>query len=156
MPQDPPVAHTVLVVDDHPVVRRGLAMMLAGEQWIEHVVEAGTAQEARRLVTLDRPDIAVVDLTLPDGDGVSLIREMSIAAPDCVVLVVTMTNDPGTVRAALDAGARRLDVLKDASPELLIAALRTAAAGGRVLGPEVTVAKPAPTDPGTCRHRSTR
>jgi DNA-binding NarL/FixJ family response regulator len=127
---------TVLVVDDHPVVRHGMAAMLAAESWVDRVVEAGTVAEARRAATTDQPDVAVVDLTLPDGDGVRLIRDLPAIAPRCATLVVTMTNDTGTVRAALDAGARGY-VLKDAAPDVLVAAVRTVAAGGRVLGPRV-------------------
>lgn len=137
MSNEVPDAHSVLVVDDHPVVRRGMAAMLATEQWIGQVIEAGTADEARQLATINQPTIAVVDLTLPDGDGVSLIRDVTRAVPGCAVIVVTMTNDPGTVRAALDAGARGY-LLKDAAPDVLVAALRTVAAGGQVLGPRVT------------------
>jgi two-component system, NarL family, nitrate/nitrite response regulator NarL len=93
----------VLVVDDHPVVRQGMAAMLAAEGWSGPVLEAGTVAEARRLATLERPGVAVVDLTLPDGDGIGLIRDLSAVVPCCAVVVVTMTNDAGAVRAALAA-----------------------------------------------------
>jgi DNA-binding NarL/FixJ family response regulator len=126
----------LLVVDDHPVVRQGMAAMFAAEGWSGRVLEAGTIAEARRLATLERPDVAIVDLTLPDGDGVTLVRELSARTPRCAVVVVTMTRDVGVVHAALDAGARGY-VLKDAAPETLVAAVRTVVAGGRVLGPGV-------------------
>jgi DNA-binding NarL/FixJ family response regulator len=131
-----PDTHTVLIVDDHPVVRHGMAMLLAQEQWIDRVVQAGTADEARRLATLERPGIAVLDLTLPDGDGILLIRDVLAAVPGCSIVIVTMTNDPAAVRAATEAGARGY-VLKDASPLMLVAAMRTVAEGGRILGPGV-------------------
>lgn len=136
-----PDTHTVLIVDDHPVVRHGMAMLLAQEQWIDRVVEAGTADEARRLATLERPGIAVLDLTLPDGDGILLIRDVLAAVPGCSIVIVTMTNDPAAVRAATEAGARGY-VLKDASPLMLVAAVRTVAEGGRILGPGVDPAVP--------------
>jgi DNA-binding NarL/FixJ family response regulator len=128
-----PTDRTVLVVDDHPIVRWGMASMLAAEPWIGRVVEAGALHEARQCATLERPDVAVVDLGLPDGDGVSLIRELRTLVPSCAVVVVTMTNDPGTVHTALEAGARGY-VLKDAAPNVIVAAVRTVAAGGRILG----------------------
>jgi DNA-binding NarL/FixJ family response regulator len=127
---------TVLVVDDHPVVRRGLTALLQAETWVHRVVEAGTLADARRAATVESPDVAVVDLTLPDGDGIALLRHLSATAPRCRALVMTMTADPGTVRAALDAGARGY-LLKDSDPEVVVASLRTVAAGGQVLGPRV-------------------
>lgn len=134
---------TALVVDDHPVVRRGLVSLLAGEPGIGRVVEAGGVGEARRLATLDRPELALVDLGLPDGDGVALVRALLTIAPTCAVLIMTMTNDPGTVRAAVAAGARGY-VLKDTDPETLLAAVRTVRAGGRALGPGVDDGSAAP------------
>lgn len=126
----------VLVVDDHPVVRRGLAALLLGERGVARVIEAGGAADARRLATLDAPTLAIVDLGLPDGDGVDLVRGLRTIAPACAIVVMTMTNDPGTVRAAVTAGARGY-VLKDTDPETLLAAVRTVRAGGRTLGPGV-------------------
>ncbi|GAB2961821.1 response regulator transcription factor [Micromonospora polyrhachis] len=129
---------TILVVDDHPVVRRGMLAMFAVEPETTTLIEAGTADDARRLATLDRPDIAIVDLILGDGaeTGLDLIRDLLTIAPACTVVVVTMANDPQTVLAALRAGARGY-LLKDTAPEMLVAAVQTAAVGGRVLGPKV-------------------
>jgi DNA-binding NarL/FixJ family response regulator len=127
---------TVLVVDDHPVVRRGMVALLAAEPWVRRTIEAGTLADARRLLTTEKPELVVVDLTLPDGDGTELIREMKTIAPACAAVVVTMSNDAGAVDAALRAGAQGY-VLKDAAPELLVGALRTVADGGRILGPRV-------------------
>jgi two-component system, NarL family, nitrate/nitrite response regulator NarL len=137
VPEDEMVGRTVLLVDDHPVVRRGMVALLAVESWVGRTIEAGTLAEARRLVTTERPDIVAVDLTLPDGDGTELIREMATIAPGCAAIVVTMSNDPGAVDAALRAGAQGY-LLKDAAPELLIGALRAVAGGGRILGPGVS------------------
>ncbi|WP_239163311.1 response regulator transcription factor [Paractinoplanes rishiriensis] len=130
------MALRVLVVDDHPVVRKGLTAMLTAESWVSAVVEADTLAAARRAATTDRPDVAVVDLSLPDGDGITLVRELGTIAPRCAALIVTVTADAGTVRAALAAGARGY-LLKDADPDLVVAAVRTVAAGGTVLGPQV-------------------
>lgn len=126
----------VLLVDDHPVVRRGLAAMLAGEPWVGRLIEAGTVAEALRLAVLEKPDAAVVDLGLPDGDGVSLIRRLRHAVPGCLALVLTMTQDDTTVQACLAAGATGY-LLKESAPDALLPALRTVLDGGLVLGPQV-------------------
>ncbi len=126
----------VLLVDDHPVVRRGLAAMLNGESWVTRLVEAGTVADALKLAVLERPDAAVVDLGLPDGDGVSLIRRLRHAVPGCAVLVLTMTQDDATVQACLAAGATGY-LLKESAPDALLPALRTVLDGGLVLGPQV-------------------
>ena len=96
-------AATVLVVDDHPVVRRGLAAMLGLEDWVGRVVEAGSVREGAAVGATERAD-AVVDLGLPDGDGVELVRRLR-RAPGCPVLVLTMTRDEGSCAPALAAGA---------------------------------------------------
>lgn len=129
-------AAVVLLVDDHPVVRRGLAAMLGGVSWVGGLIEAGTVAEALRLGVLEKPDAAVVDLGLPDGDGVSLIRRLRHAVPDCAVLVLTMTHDDATVQACLAAGATGY-LLKESAPDALLPALRTVLDGGLVLGPRV-------------------
>jgi len=149
-PDSPPADRTVLVIDDHPIVRRGMVALLTAEPWVAEVRQAGSLAEARQAMTIDPPDVAVVDLTLPDGDGVELLRELPRLAPGCVALVMTMSNDAATVRSVLATGARGY-VLKDSDPELIAAAVRTVAAGGRVLGPDVADgpaagAPPAPFD----------
>lgn len=126
----------VLLVDDHPVVRRGLAAMLNGEPWVTRLVEAGTVADALKVAVLEKPDAAVVDLGLPDGDGVSLIRRLRHAVPGCAVLVLTMTQDDATVQACLAAGATGY-LLKESAPDALLPALRTVLDGGLVLGPQV-------------------
>ena len=126
----------VLLVDDHPIVRRGLAALLVPEPWVARLVEAGTFTEASRAVVAEKPDLAVVDLGLPDGDGVDLIRQIRRDCPGCGVLVLTMTRDDGTVRACLEAGAAGY-LLKDAAGTGLVDALHTVHGGGLVLGPQV-------------------
>ena len=128
-------AATVLVVDDHPVVRRGLAAMLGLEDWVGRVVEAGSVREGAAVGATERADVAVVDLGLPDGDGVELVRRLR-RAPGCPVLVLTMTRDEGVVRACLAAGAGGY-LLKDSPPDAVVRAARTVLDGGLVLGPEV-------------------
>jgi len=128
-------AATVLVVDDHPVVRRGLTAMLGLEEWVGRVVEAGSVRNGAALGATERVDVAVVDLGLPDGDGVELVRRLR-RSPGCPVLVLTMTRDEGIVRACLAAGAGGY-LLKDSPPDAVVRAARTVLDGGLVLGPEV-------------------
>ena len=126
----------VLLVDDHPIVRRGMAALLAAQPWVARTVEAGTVAAAAEAAVVERPDAAVVDLGLPDGDGVALIRRIRRTAPECALLVLTMTRDPDTVRACLEAGAGGY-LLKESAPDALVSALRTVLDGGVYLGPHV-------------------
>ncbi len=128
---------TVLLVDDHPLVRRGLSALLGLEPWVGRVVEAGSVAEAAREAVLAVPDVAVVDLGLPDGDGVDLVRRLR-RSPGCPVLVLTMSREPAAVRGSLDAGATGY-VLKDSQPDVVVRAARTVLDGGLVLGPAVAL-----------------
>lgn len=110
----------IIVVDDHEVVRHGLAAALATED-VELVGTAGTAAQALDLARSTRPDLAVVDLRLPDLSGVELVRRLVAARPGIAVVVLSTYLDEVTVRACLDAGARAY-VTKSAG----VAELRTA------------------------------
>ncbi len=129
-------AHTVLLVDDHPVVVRGLAALLAGEDWVAGTHVAGTVAEALALATQHHPSLAVVDVRLPDGDGLEVVRRLGSLVPGCRSLVLTMDAADGTVRRAVAAGAAGF-LHKDADPDLIVDAVRTLAHGGTVLGPDV-------------------
>ena len=121
----------VLIVDDHPVVLRGLASLIASDEGLTLVGAAGSVGEA---VELDgEPDVAVVDLHLPDGDGISLGSVLKSRWPRLRVLILTMNADSNSVVRSLGAG---LDgyVLKDAHPEELLSAIHSAATGSLVLG----------------------
>ncbi len=126
----------VLIVDDHPVVRRGLRTMLEAEQWVDDVVEAATVAEAIKEVTAGSPQVVAMDVRLPDGDGVEATRRILLAHPQTRVLMLSMTGDDDVVTRALQAGARGY-VLKDQDPDELVTALRTVASGGVVLGPSI-------------------
>lgn len=126
----------VLIVDDHPVVRRGLRTMLAGEPWVAEVVEAATVAEALTEAVLRRVGVVAMDVALPDGDGVEATRRILRDNPDVKVLMLTMTEDEETVARALRAGALGY-VLKDTDPDTILDALRTVAGGGIVLGPRI-------------------
>lgn len=126
----------LLIVDDHPVVRRGLCTMLEGETWVEEVVEAATVAGAVKEAVTCRVHVVAMDVTLPDGDGIDATRRIMRACPEARILVLTMADDADTVARAFGAGARGY-LLKDTDPEMVIDALRTVAAGGVVLGPRI-------------------
>ena len=123
----------VLIVDDHPVFRDGLAGMLATLADVEVAGTAGTAEEALTAVQAGAPDIVLMDINLPGASGAEATRAVLAAAPGTAVLVVSMVDDDDSVFAALAAGARGY-VLKGASAGEITAALRTVAAGGAVFG----------------------
>jgi DNA-binding NarL/FixJ family response regulator len=125
----------VLIVDDHPIFRDGLAGLLATVPNVEVVGTAGTAEEALAALQTTQPDVVLMDINLPGASGVEATRQASQVAPSTAVLMVTMVDDDDSVYAALAAGARGY-VLKGASGEIT-AALRTVAAGGAVFGPGV-------------------
>ena len=123
----------VLIVDDHPVFRDGLAGLLATMPEVQVAGAAGTAEEALTALAQNPPDVVLMDLNLPGASGVEATRRAAQIAPDTAVLVVTMVDDDDSVFAALAAGARGY-VLKGASGQEIAAALRTVAAGGAVFG----------------------
>lgn len=126
----------ILIVDDHPVVRRGLRTMLEGESWVGEVFEAATVAEAVALAVSERVEVIAMDVTLPDGDGVDATGRILHSCPEAKVLMLTMANDEEIVVRALRAGARGY-LLKDTDPDAVIDALRTVAQGGVVLGPGI-------------------
>lgn len=126
----------LLIVDDHPVVRDGLRGMFAAEPGIEVVGEAASGPEAvTRTVTHD-PDVVLMDLRMPGGDGVSAIRALGDRGARARVLVLTTYDDDRDVLAAIDAGATGY-LLKDAPREELFRAVRAAARGETVLSPPI-------------------
>ncbi|MEU8403669.1 response regulator transcription factor [Nonomuraea sp. NPDC048892] len=153
----------VLVVDDHPVVRRGLRAMLSGEHWVGEVLEADTVAAAVRAAVTEAVDLVAMDVALPDGDGIDATARILRARPDTKVLILTMADDEDVATRALRAGARGY-VLKLTDPETVVDALRAVAAGSIVLGPSIgsalltaasrePAALPAPFDQLTERER---
>ncbi len=119
-----PEALRVLVVDDHSVVRRGTRRILE-EAGIEVASEAATAEQVLEIIDHAAPDVVLADVRLPGMSGIELIAELRRHRPETRVLVLSSYNDPGYVRAALEAGAAGY-MLKTASDEELIWALRSA------------------------------
>jgi DNA-binding NarL/FixJ family response regulator len=124
----------LLIVDDHPVVRDGLASMLAREPEFEVVGEAGDGAEAVRLARALRPDVVLMDLRMPGTDGLSAMRELAGAATGARVLVLTTYDTDSHVLPAIEAGATGY-LLKDAPRDELLRAVRATARGEAVLAP---------------------
>jgi DNA-binding NarL/FixJ family response regulator len=123
----------VLVVDDHPLFRAGLVGLLATVADVEVVDAVGDGETGVRRATELSPDVVLMDLNMPGLPGLEAIRRLGKLEPSPAVLVLTMVDDDDTVAAALEVGARGY-VLKGAVQEEVLAALRTAAAGGAVFG----------------------
>lgn len=123
----------VFLVDDHEVVRRGVADLLEAEPDLEVVGEAGSAAEALARIPALRPDVAVLDVRLPDGDGVSVCRELR-SSTDVACLMLTSFDDDEALFDAILAGAAGY-VLKQVRGSDLLSAIRTVAAGGSTLDP---------------------
>ena len=127
-------ATTVLIADDHRVVRSGLRALLATFDDIEVVAEAGTGAEAIALADEYLPDVILMDIQMPDGDGIEATRTVTARHPNIAVLVLTMYDDDDTVFAALRAGARGY-LLKGAEQDDVARAIVAVAAGHVTLGP---------------------
>ncbi len=123
----------VLIVDDHPLFRDGLAGLLATLPGVEVTGTVGTADQALAAISETPPDVVLMDVNLPGASGIEATRRASQIVPSAAVLVITMVDDDDTVLAALAAGARGY-VLKGASAAEIAAALQTVAAGGAVFG----------------------
>jgi DNA-binding NarL/FixJ family response regulator len=128
---------TVFLLDDHEVVRRGLRDLLASEPGIDVIGEAGTVASALARMTALRPDVAVLDVRLPDGDGVSTCREIRSRLPGTACLMLTSYGDEQALLGAIMAGAAGY-AMKQASPAELVSAVRAVAAGESILDPHAT------------------
>jgi DNA-binding NarL/FixJ family response regulator len=127
----------VFLLDDHEVVRRGLRELIESEEDLEVVGEAGTAEEALSRIPVARPDVAVLDVRLPDGDGVEVCRDIRSGHPNVACIMLTSFADDEAVYAAIMAGAAGY-LLKQIRGTDLVAGIRTVAAGGSLLDPLVT------------------
>lgn len=126
----------VVVADDHPVFRSGLGALLGTEDGVEVVGEAATGLEAVRLVAEMQPDVVVMDLHMPELDGVAATRQIVHDSPHVAVLVLTMFDDDDSVFAAMRAGARGY-VLKGTNQAEVVRAVHLVGAGGAMFGPAV-------------------
>lgn len=126
----------VLIVDDHPVVRAGLIGMLAGEADIEVVGEGASGADAVRLAAELAPDVVLMDLRMPEMDGVSATRRIVAGGPGPRVVVVTTYDTDSDILRAVEAGATGY-LLKDTPRQQMADAIRAAARGETVLAPPV-------------------
>ena len=127
----------VLVVDDHPIVRQGLVSVLGDEDDLEVVGEAGSGREALARVQRLQPDVVLLDLEMPDLDGVAAIPQLLALRPGLGILVFTAYDTDERVLGAVRAGARGY-LLKGASAEEIARGIRSVNAGGSYLEPRVT------------------
>ncbi|MGW0687605.1 response regulator [Streptomyces sp. NPDC002754] len=127
----------ILLLDDHEVVRRGLRDLLGAEPDMSVVGEAATAAQAIARGPALRPDVAVLDVRLPDGDGITICRELRVLIPDVSCLMLTSFDDDDALLDAIMAGAGGY-VLKQIKGSDLVSAVRTVAAGESMLDPATT------------------
>ncbi|TNC19607.1 response regulator [Amycolatopsis alkalitolerans] len=128
---------SVFLLDDHEIVRAGLKTLLDAEADLRVVGEAGTAAEAMALIPPLRPDVAILDVRLPDGEGVSVCRDIrALLDPPPACLMLTSYSDDEALFGAVIAGAAGY-LLKQVSGTNILEAVRTAAAGGSLLDPEL-------------------
>jgi len=131
------VAIQILIVDDHPLVRQGLIGLLSAERDFEVCGEASGAAEARQLAALTKPDVAIIDLSLPDGNGIELIKELHAQSDHTKLLVLTMHDESLFAERALRAGAVGYVSKHDAS-RTIIKAVRTVLEGKLYLSQQMT------------------
>jgi len=127
----------VVLADDHAVVRKGIREFLEEAGDLQIVAEANTGAEAVALTQEHRPDVVVLDIQMPEMSGVEAARQIKALAPEVSVLVLTAYDDDPYIFALLQAGASGY-VLKDASSEELVRAVRVVAAGDSALAPAIT------------------
>jgi len=126
----------ILIADDHALLRRGLATLLGFDKDITVVGDAKNGEEAVKAAIKLKPDVVVMDLSMPVMDGVEATRQIREALPDTHVLILTSYSTSVDVSRAMEAGASGAFV-KDAEDERLVDAIRTVAAGGTAFSPEI-------------------
>lgn len=137
----------VALCDDHVVVRRGLALIVAEEPGLEVVGEAGTAEEAVALARSERPDVMIMDLGLPDTSGIEATRQVGEVSPQTAILVLTVHDDVAYLRKAFDVGASGY-LVKDVADVELVLAIRQVACGEAYVHPRLGAALLAPASTG--------
>jgi two-component system response regulator DevR len=131
-----PAPVRIFLLDDHEVVRRGIAELLAAVPGFEIVGEAGTVEQALPRVLASRPDVAVLDARLPDGSGIDVCRDIRSALPSTYCLILTSYDDQDAVLASVLAGASGY-VLKEVRTSGLVDAIRQVALGRSLIDPAV-------------------
>ncbi len=124
-----PVVKRLLLVDDHPIMRHGLAQLVRNEDGLEVCAEAGNARDGLAAVGECKPDLVVIDLTLPDKNGLELLKDIQAQYPGTLCLVLSMHDEALYGERALRAGARGY-IMKEAAADHLITAARKVLNGG--------------------------
>lgn len=127
--QSPETVKRVILVDDHPIMRHGLAQLIRMENGLDVCGEAGNAREGLDLVSKLNPDLAVIDLTLPDKNGLELVKDIRAMHPATVCLVLSMHDESLYGERSLRAGARGY-VMKEEAADHLITAIHKIMSGG--------------------------
>lgn len=127
----------LFIADDHPMVRAGLSAMIAGEDDLLQVGEAGNGEDAVQLIPGCRPDVVLLDLLMPKLDGIGVITALRPRLPDTRFVILTSLVEPREIQRAIAAGASGY-VLKNVSSQELVSMIRSTLAGRRVMAPEAT------------------
>jgi two-component system uhpT operon response regulator UhpA len=128
----------IVLVDDHPIVRAGFKQLLGLEPGWSVVAEVGSARDLAAWLLNSHCDVLVLDLSLPDGDGLVMIRQLLAQRPEMAIVVLSMHDNDLYVQDALSAGARGY-VTKRSAPDELVEAIRTVASGERYLASDLRV-----------------
>ncbi|HEY1050650.1 MAG TPA: response regulator transcription factor [Prosthecobacter sp.] len=119
----------IVLIDDHPIMRRGLAVLIRAEKGLDVCGEAGSAREGLEVIEKLKPDLAVIDLTLPDKNGLELVKDVRAAFPATQCVVLSMHDEAMYGERALRAGARGY-VMKEAAADHLVTAIHKVLGGG--------------------------
>ncbi len=138
--QRPRSKRRILIVDDHPLMRRGLTSLIDGEPDLRVCAEAATQRAGLEAVATCWPDLVIADLSLGDGDGLVMVREIHAGYENLPILVLTMHDTPADVRRALRAGARGY-VSKQELTEVLLIGIRRVLEGETYLSPRMRPAQ---------------
>jgi two-component system, NarL family, response regulator NreC len=133
---EPTASTTIVLADDHTIVRNALRALLEAGEGVEVVAEAADIEETVRKVRAYKPNVLVLDLSMPGGSSLGSIPEMRSASPDTAIVVLTMEDEPRFVREALRAGAAGF-VLKEAADTELLQAIDAARKGLRYINPQL-------------------
>src|SRR6195952_6086006 len=124
----------VVIADDHPILLAGMSMLIKAEADLEIVGEATSGPEALQIIRTSMPDVAIIDISLPDMNGILLARQLAADCPSVRVVILTQHEDRAHLNQALDAGARGY-VLKKSAAQCLVNAIRGVLVGGVYVDP---------------------
>jgi DNA-binding NarL/FixJ family response regulator len=126
----------VLIADDHPLFRKGMRALLESLPDVEVIGEANSGEEAVTMTTAQQPDLVLMDLQMPDGNGLVATREINRTSPHVRILMVTLFEDDESIFAALRAGAHGY-ILKDAEEDEMVRAIRAVGGGEAIFSPSI-------------------